>query len=177
MKEQAQGSERTSPLWDWRIAAIAVGALMTLSTLVYRPIGVSTSYCTTWGIALASGAPRWAGALPYLKQVGTSINGEWMLVVGVVLGGLVASVLTRSRRRESVPPMWAARFGPSPSKRFAAAFAGGFLILFGARLAGGCTSGHIMSGLSQLALSGAVFAAGVFATGILTARILYRSQP
>jgi len=46
------------------------------------------------------------------------------------------------------------------------------LIIFGARLAGGCTSGHIISGMTQLAVSGVLFAAAVFASGLLTARLI-----
>ena len=164
-------------LLDWRVAAIALGALMTAATALWRPIGVSTSYVTTWGMALKRIAPQWAQSSPYLKLAGTSVNAEWMLVVGVVLGGLMAAIVTRSRRPASVPAMWAERFGPSRRKRFVASFVGGFLLLLGARLAGGCTSGHVMSGLSQLAVSSALFAAGVFATGILTARLIYRSSP
>jgi uncharacterized membrane protein YedE/YeeE len=48
------------------------------------------------------------------------------------------------------------------------------LLIFGARLAGGCTSGHIISGITQLSLSGMVFAAGVFVSGIATAKLLKR---
>ena len=44
--------------------------------------------------------------------------------------------------------------------------------MFGARLAGGCTSGHIISGITQLAVSGVLFGAAVFAFGILTAKLL-----
>lgn len=161
-------------LWDWRVAAVALGLLMAAATALYRPIGVSGSYVTTWGIALAHTAPATARSMPYLQLAGTAINGEWMLVLGIVVGGLLAAIVTRTRRKLGVPEMWAERFGPSPTKRFVAAFAGGFLLLFGARLAGGCTSGHVMSGLSQLAVSGALFAAGVFGAGILTARLLYR---
>jgi uncharacterized membrane protein YedE/YeeE len=57
-------------------------------------------------------------------------------------------------------------------KRYRDAFIGGFLIVFGARIAGGCTSGHIISGITQLSVSGFIFAAGVFATGIITAKSL-----
>jgi uncharacterized protein len=166
--------EQASGLWDWRVAAVTLGLLMTAATALYRPIGVSTSYVTTWGMALQRLMPARAQSMPYLKLAGTSINGEWMLVLGVIVGGLSAALITRSRTRQSVPTMWSERFGPSAAKRFAAAFVGGFFLLFGARLAGGCTSGHVMSGLSQLAVSSALFAAGVFATGILTARLLYR---
>lgn len=43
---------------------------------------------------------------------------------------------------------------------------GGFLLLYGARMAGGCTSGHMMSGIMQSSVSGFVFALSVFAVGI-----------
>ena len=60
----------------------------------------------------------------------------------------------------------------TPARRYRDAFLGGFLILFGARLAGGCTSGHIISGMTQLAVSGMIFGAAVFATGIFTAKMI-----
>jgi uncharacterized membrane protein YedE/YeeE len=47
--------------------------------------------------------------------------------------------------------------------------------VFGARLAGGCTSGHIISGITQLSLSGMLFGAGVFMSGILTAKMIRRA--
>jgi uncharacterized membrane protein YedE/YeeE len=167
-------SEEQTSLLDWRIAAVALGVLMTAATALWRPLGVSMSYVTTWGIALRHVVPGWAQSSPYLKLAGTTVNAEWMLVLGVVVGGLIAATVSRSRRRQAVPAMWAEQFGPSSGKRFVAAFVGGFFLLFGARLAGGCTSGHVMSGLSQLALSSTLFAAAVFASGILTARLLYR---
>ena len=162
--------------WDWRVAAVAMGLLMATSTAVFKPIGVSSAYCTSWGMVLESVSPEWARAHPYLKAVGTSLTAEWMLVLGLVLGGLLAARASGSRVREAIPALWAERFGPSRARRFAAAVLGGFLFLFGARLGGGCTSGHVMSGLSQLAVSGLVFAAGLFTSGVLTARLLYRSK-
>jgi hypothetical protein len=53
------------------------------------------------------------------------------------------------------------------------AFAGGVILMFGARLAGGCTSGHGISGSLQLALSGWAFFASVFLSGILTAFLIF----
>jgi uncharacterized membrane protein YedE/YeeE len=56
------------------------------------------------------------------------------------------------------------------------AFAGGALLLFGARLAGGCTSGHVISGIAQLTIGSFIFGMAVFASGILTARTLYKRR-
>lgn len=47
-------------------------------------------------------------------------------------------------------------------------------MLFGARLAGGCTSGHMMSGIMQTSLSGYLFALGAFAVAIPVAIIMYK---
>ena len=56
--------------------------------------------------------------------------------------------------------------------KYALSFIGGFLLLFGARMADGCTSGHMMSGMMQGSISGYVFAISVFATAIPTAIIV-----
>ena len=53
-------------------------------------------------------------------------------------------------------------------------FIGGFLVILGARFAGGCTSGHAISGGIQLAASGYLFMLGVFALGIPTAFLARR---
>lgn len=158
---------------DWRAGAILLGLLLTASVAAYKPIGVSTSYSTSWGMALAAVAPEWAAAHPYLQKVGTSVTPEWLLVLGLVIGAAAAAFLSRSRTREAVPAAWAERFGISARKRFAGAFLGGALFLFGARLAGGCTSGHIVSGISQLAVSSMAFAGAVFAAALITARLVY----
>ena len=76
----------------------------------------------------------------------------------------------------SVPELWRANFGDSPAKRYAVAFVGGFVVLYGARLAGGCTSGHMMSGMMQTALSGYIFAAGAFAAAIPVSMFLFRKE-
>ena len=75
-----------------------------------------------------------------------------------------------------MPPMWQAQFGSSHAKRYGAAFLGGAMLLFGARLAGGCTSGHMISGISQLALSSFIFGVVTFGAAILMAKFLYRER-
>jgi len=69
--------------------------------------------------------------------------------------------------------MWREQFGGSVPLRLAAAFFAGALMMFGARLADGCTSGHGISGSLQLAVSSLVFAAAT-----VTALALYgRKRP
>lgn len=61
-----------------------------------------------------------------------------------------------------------ARFDVSP----ASALAGGFLMILGARIAGGCTSGHGISGVSLLSISSFITIAATFAGGGLLALLL-----
>jgi uncharacterized membrane protein YedE/YeeE len=53
------------------------------------------------------------------------------------------------------------------------AFIGGVILMFGARLAGGCPSGHGLSGNMQLAVSGLLALVFFIVGGMATARILY----
>lgn len=95
----------------------------------------------------------------------------------MVLGAYISTRLRKSRypvEQLQMPEVWRYIHGNSNTKRYIASFIGGSLVLFGARWAGGCTSGHMMSGIMQTALSGFVFAAAAFATGIPFAIWLYR---
>ena len=51
---------------------------------------------------------------------------------------------------------------------------GGFLVGFGARYAGGCTSGHAISGLSNLQLPSLIAVIGFFIGGIIMNHYLIR---
>jgi uncharacterized protein len=114
-------------------------------------------------------APEYAAANPYLVKMGTVVTPETMLVLGLLIGGFLAARLGRSR----ATPVELVHAGETTTaRRYRDAFIGGFLILFGARLAGGCTSGHIISGMTQLAVSSTIFAAAVFGGGMGTARLL-----
>lgn len=162
---------------DWKSAAVLLGAIGTIAVALQGPIGVSTAYVTTEAAAAAAVSGKDAAqSNPYWKKIGTSLTPEWVFVVSIIAGALGAALLSGTRRKESVPQAWRDRFGPRTEARFAAAFVGGFLLLFGARLAGGCTSGHIISGMSQLAISGMVFAAATFASAVPFARALYGRQ-
>jgi hypothetical protein len=101
--------------------------------------------------------------------MGSLVTPETMLVVGLLLGGLLAAVIGGTRRQSFVPVHAAET---TSGRRYRDAFIGGVLIIFGARLAGGCTSGHIISGITQLAVSGILFGAAVFGAGMLTARMI-----
>ena len=103
--------------------------------------------------------------------------GHW-LVNATNLGNLVVTGdIATNAFRPVIPPSWRNRFGPSAGKRAAACLLGSFLVLFGARMAGGCTSGHTLSGGVQLALSAWLFTAAMLVTFFAVGRFAYRDSP
>lgn len=132
------------------------------AALVERTVGVDTDRIAYFA---EKGGKYGAGALP---------NWQLLFVVGIAVGAFVSSLLSGTFAIQSVPDMWASRFGLNPVKRAVAAFIGGAILIVGARLAGGCPSGHGLSGLSQMAVSGFVALACFFAGGLITATILYK---
>ncbi|MPT36900.1 MAG: YeeE/YedE family protein, partial [Flavobacterium sp.] len=57
-------------------------------------------------------------------------------------------------------------------KTFIILLAGGLLIGFGTRYAGGCTSGHAISGLSNLQLPSLIAVIGFFIGGLIMSHFL-----
>lgn len=161
----------------WLPSGLLLGGLLLVAVYAMTPLGVSTQYSRAVGGVCSLVAPAAAEANPYFQNVKLSFGYSEMVVIGIPLGALAVAVLLRRRTSEAVPDPWRARFGPSRALRFSAAFVGGFLLLFGARLAGGCTSGHVLSGVSQLAVSSILFAAVAFGTGVLAARAMYSTRP
>ena len=104
------------------------------------------------------------------------VSWEMTLLAGVFLGALLSSWLSGDRARISVPPLWRWRFGDNAGVRFIFAFLGGGLMVLGARLAGGCTSGHGISGTLQLALSSWVFIPLAFIVAAATAFAMFGKE-
>jgi uncharacterized protein len=182
--------------WSWRDSGIALGLVFLLAVAFVKPVGVSTQFVILDGmiwnlfssdlVVEDSNAKKGysspnaylnKGGGKYAKSVAKPLNYSFIFVFAMVLGGFIAGRLQTSRESQEtmvVPAVWKTRFGSSPGKRYLAAFAGGVLVLYGARLAGGCTSGHMMSGIMQTSLSGYLFTLGAFATAIPLAIVMYK---
>ena len=153
----------------WAGLGILFGLVSTAAIALYGPIGVSGTYPRLIGATFRRVLPEYAASNPYLVKMGSLVTPETMLVIGLLVGGFVASAFGASR----APAAEMVHAGEtSTGRRYRNAFLGGVLIIFGARLAGGCTSGHIISGITQLAVSGILFGAAVFAAGMVTARLI-----
>jgi uncharacterized membrane protein YedE/YeeE len=165
------------PRWSPYAVGVGIGVL-SWATFYFmdKPLGASTSMVNAAGAVVGAVAPEHAKANEYLAShiVGKPVfDWQMALVLTMALGAFLAAALSRSRRVERVPSIWASRFGPSRALRYAGAFLGGVILIIGARMAGGCTSGHGISGGLQLAVSSWVFIAAMFIAGIGAAQILY----
>ena len=160
--------------WSPYIVGIGIGILSWLTFLLSdKPIGCSTAFARTSG--MIERGVRGAKVLekPYYQKFAPAVDWEWMLVLGVVIGSFVSARLSGQFDLRWVPSLWSEVVGPVPWVRWLVALVGGIFMGVGARWAGGCTSGHGISGTLQLAVSSWLAAICFFAGGIVTARMIF----
>jgi len=171
---------KTDGGWNPYFAGILVGILAVVSVLVTTQLlgkgqflGASTTFVRTAGLAEQKIAPEHVAQNEYYQAEKVKIDWQMMFVIGILFGSFGASLTDKSFKKEVVPPMWSERFGTNPWCRALGAFAGGVIALFGARMAGGCPSGHGLSGMMQLSVSGFIALGCFLVGGILVARLIY----
>lgn len=173
----------------WIKHSLALGAVFFLAVLLSRPVGVSTQFSVVSGIVHSSisqsvvveDETRESGLKStnayYDRGEGsfaTRFSNPWgyglFFVLAIPLGAILGYLVTGKKRKSemldfsSIPKQQNEK--NSFFKQYAPGFLGGFIILYGARMAGGCTSGHMMSGMMQGSVSGYAFALSVFAIAI-----------
>lgn len=168
--------------WSPYLVGAGIGVLSWFAFVsADRPLGISTSFENTAALTVKAISPAIEQSNPYFAKKAADgqspkINWEWMLVVGVLIGAFASSKLSGDRASTVVPALWQSRFGASAQLRLGIAFLSGGLMMFGARLAQGCTSGHGISGTLQLALSSWIFISVAFGVGIVTALLMYSKE-
>jgi uncharacterized membrane protein YedE/YeeE len=153
---------------SWIFAGIGIAVL---NTFVFyfadRPIGASTFFPyvadTIFGVVDND----------YFKQITKSGSWEVPFMAGGLISGLIVSLLRKEFKIRMIHDNWERYKGNNYGKRVLWAFIGGFILILGARMAGGCTSGHVISGGMQLAASSLLFAMFVFAGLLLTGKYFY----
>jgi hypothetical protein len=163
--------------WSPYAAGIVIGLLQIPAFLIIETaLGTSSSYVTVGG-AIASWIDPAILKIDYVaRHVAVTAKNWWQvaLVVGIAIGALLSAKLSGAVR-QPVSPIWTRALGtPSRGRRYAIAFAAGFLMLLGARIADGCTSGHGLSGLAQLAVGSTIAVTAMFVGGIATALLVLR---
>ncbi|MCC9169002.1 YeeE/YedE family protein [Pontibacter harenae] len=174
--------EWLSQPWPWNVAGPLITLTMLLLLFVGKSFGVSDTLRTTCAIGGASRVSDFFD-FDWRKQTWNIV-----FVLGAVLGGFIAS--TWLQQPEPIPlaqdtvlklqelginnagedylPVEIFSWESLLTLRgFVVLVLGGFLVGFGARYAGGCTSGHAISGLSNLQLPSLIAVIGFFIGGLV----------
>ncbi len=167
----------TDRAWSPYLSGVLIGLMQVPAfLLIGTALGTSSSYVTL-GATLAAWIDPGVRALDYAARHLDGAKNWWQvaLVAGIALGALLSASLS-GMRRHGIAPVWRRALGTSsPAVRFVVAFLAGFVMLAGARIADGCTSGHGISGMAQLAVGSIVAVTAMFAGGIATALFLRRA--
>lgn len=140
------------PAWSPYVAGGLIGALVWFTiSLSGHPVGASSAYATLAGLVGKRIAQRYTCALPYYRDEPPKLDWGLVFVGTAIVGSFLAATSGGEWTGRWLPPIWEDRFGEgSLELRAGVAFVGGTLMAFGARMAGGCTSGHGISGTLQL---------------------------
>jgi uncharacterized protein len=164
----------TQATWSPYVAGTGIGILVCLAFLLSnRPIGCSSGFVKVDGLIGKTISPLHTENKEYYREIIPEVDWAFMLIPGIVIGAFISSMLSGQFHLIIVPAAWSATFGNTPVLRIIVAILGGALLGFGARWAGGCTSGHGISGSIQLSLASMITAVCFFAGGIVMAMFLF----
>ena len=152
----------------WWLAGASIGAItLLLLWVTNQRLGISTGFENLCALAVR---------VPYFRRSEIAHSQGWRLpfLAGLVLGGVLSAVAGGGWR-----PFWAmgifdTTFGWGPAGKLAWVFGGGLFIGFGTRLAGGCTSGHGIFGISHLERASIESTLAFMAAGIVATNLIYR---
>jgi uncharacterized membrane protein YedE/YeeE len=173
--------------WPWYVSGMAISGIMFFLIFSGKTFAFSSNFRT---ICAACGAGKWTGFFRY----------EWkqqiwnlLFLVGSVAGGWIGTHWLSSGMPIQLSPEFladlsamgfAAPIGSQPLEIYGndvlsspwklfILIIGGLLIGFGARYAGGCTSGHAITGLSNLQIPSLIVVIGFFVGGLIMTHFLY----
>lgn len=179
--------ELLTQTWHWSISGALIGLVMLLLTYLGKTFGMSSNLRTICSI---SGGKRVSDYFYFNWK-----DQHWNLAVvaGSIVGGYIAYHFLGGTNNININPKTIAqlqtigidapngKFLPDTLfsleslltvKGFSLLLLGGFLIGFGTPYAGGCTSGHAISGLSNLQLPSLIAVIGFFLGGLIMAHFL-----
>ncbi len=167
--------EFSGPAWSPYLVGAGIGILSWLTFyFADKAIGASSFYATVAGAVGRIFARRHTDSLDYYKENPPKIGWETVLVLATVAGAFIAATTGGEFTGRWLPAFWVARFGEdSLMLHGVVGFFGGILMAFGARFAGGCTSGHGISGTLQLNIGSWISVICFFIGGIAVAVPLY----
>ena len=176
--------ELISQTWHWSISGFLIGLVMLLLIYFGKTFGMSSnlrSMCAMTGIGKK---------IPFFDWDWKSQRWNLVVVVGAMIGGFIAVHFLHDESNVNLNPKTIEQlslmgidepngkllpnslFENSSPKMIIILVVGGILIGFGSRYAGGCTSGHAISGLSNLQMPSLKAVIGFFIGGLIMANLL-----
>lgn len=171
--------------WPWYIGGPIIAIVMLLLIYFGKSFGFSSNFRT---ICSAFGAGK---SCDFFSFDWKAQKWNLLFLVGAVIGGYVSVHFLSDNQIPAISEVTIAQLNEmgfesagkmySPSeifetmsvKNIALLFVGGLLIGFGTRYAGGCTSGHAISGLSDLQLPSLIAVIGFFIGGLIMVHVLF----
>ncbi|OAV44585.1 YeeE/YedE family protein [Lewinella sp. 4G2] len=172
--------------WHWSVSGLLIAGVMFALLYAGKQFGVSSNLRTMCTLA---GAGKHSD---FFRFDWKAQRWNLLFIAGAVIGGFIASTILANPEPVAIstatetylsslgidaPSTGAQGTGYVPHELFSLAeinwltlvllVLGGFLIGFGTRWAGGCTSGHAISGLSNLQVPSLIAVVGFFAGGLL----------
>lgn len=179
--------EILSQTWPWYVAGPLIGLIMLSLIYFGKVFGMSTNLRSLCSMA---GAGKY---VPFFQFDWRAQRWNFAVVIGAMIGGFVAVHFMSDPSNVAINPETISElqklgidppfgrllpeniFGneafDSPKMIFILTI-GGVLIGFGSRYAGGCTSGHAISGLSNLQVPSLKAVVGFFIGGLIMAWFL-----
>jgi hypothetical protein len=160
--------------WSPYLVGTLIGILSWLSFLISKkPLGTSTTYARAsarlGALFVGDDIFEWK----YYQQYKPVLEWQTMLVIGIVIGSFISAVLSGDFNLTFTPVTeFESILNQNILGRIFSAFAGGILLGFGARLAGGCTSGHGISGAFQLSIASWISLIAFFVGGVAAAFLI-----
>ncbi len=174
--------------WPWYISGPCIAFVMFLLIYFGRTFGMSSNLKT---LCTIGGAGK---RVEFFKMDWRSQKWNLMVVIGSVLGGFIAHQFLENPNpialsEQTIIDLNTLGFNnvgntllPAELFSWEAVFSlkgililviGGFLVGFGTRYAGGCTSGHAITGLSSLQLPSLIAVIGFFIGGLIMIHLIY----
>ncbi|OQD44010.1 YeeE/YedE family protein [Croceivirga radicis] len=174
--------------WPWYISGPLIALTMAILILMGKRFGMSSNLRTLCAIG---GAGKLAG---FFKFDWKAQRWNLLVALGVLIGGFIAQNFLSPNDAVAISENTITKLNTlgfkdggqaympqalfenkvfSNPKNLVLLILGGFLVGFGARYAGGCTSGHAISGLSNLQLPSLIAVIGFFVGGLIMTHLIF----
>jgi uncharacterized membrane protein YedE/YeeE len=173
--------------WPWYVAGPLIALILFLLTYFGKNFGMSSNLRTMCTIG---GAGKFSD---FFKFDWKSQQWNLIVVAGAIIGGFIAANFLTADPTVDLNPKTVVALQEmgfqNPGSSYVPAeiygweavlsvkgllilIVGGFLVGFGSRYAGGCTSGHAISGLSNLQLPSLIAVIGFFIGGLIMTHLI-----